>query len=468
MNSVIKVCLIAVVLVVGLMRFYQIDRIPYGFHVDEHASALGIECLATEGTGPWGQKNPIFMQMGYGTPKPPVYLYPGMLWSKIFGFTPESMRLFSVTVVTLTVLGVFAWGYRIGGFTLGLWAMLAASISPWVWVESRVAFESMMAPMFIVWGLFFCFGKRGVWEMFVSGLMFCGAMYAYPPARLMVPLLLLTLFVFSYKRWSILFKSYAAFIFGLIILIAPLVTETLNGQLQSRFNEISITSPVYLDSVGAKHNIVGIAGEFIKSYLTHLTPSYLFFHGDPSYVHSTRHFGILSWLDMMAILLLIISVFLKPWPLKDHGILILFCLINIFLSIVPSGLTNSELPNALRTSMGWPFLSMLVGLVIVYGSRSIPWINLAALLISGLFALSFLNVYFKKYPEEGKGYFNFWVVDQYKNVKTDEDWLKFMVVNHSLDYHIRFYLMRDKKQSCSESYRTWDSVGQFMKRAGIK
>ena len=79
--------------------------------------------------------------------------------------------------------------------------------------------------------------------------------------------------------------------------------KTLNGEIQKRFNAISIFSKEYLNSIHSPGHFKDIIGIFINNYFMHFKWDFLFLTGDPSYVHSTRHFGILSWLDMAALLL---------------------------------------------------------------------------------------------------------------------------------------------------------------------
>lgn len=465
LNTPLHISLIlALIVIINIFRFYQLDAIPYGFHVDEASSVVGLSCLATEGTGPWGQEKPFFMHMGYGTPKPPVYLWIALPWAKVFGFTIESLRLLSVTVVTVGIIGLFCWVRLIAGLLGACYAALAMSFSPWIWVTSRIAFESLFALVFMIWGLFFLWRRRWWLDSVLAGLLLTAAMYAYPAARLFIPMMLTG--VFFYFRWGKLKPLNSIFFVSLILPLLPLIQGILSGELQSRFNEISITAASFWQQKGEPVSALGIIQEFIKNCWLHVSPAFLLFKGDPSYVHSTLTVGIFSWFDLLALAMLVISVVRDKAFLKAHTLLIVFCLVNILLAMVPSALTNEEIPHAVRTSLGLPFLALLVGFSLneaVKTIRNIPWVNLG---VAVIFAGVFLHTYFSVYPQQSKGMFAFWVKEQAVRLKTDEDWLKFMVFNHKLDYHVRYYLMHQKNQSCSQSYTTWKSVGDLMQKMG--
>ena len=99
--------IILVVLVLNVLRFWKLDTIPYGYHWDEAGSAVTMQCFTQMGCDaeltPW----PLFGQMEYGQDKPPTYVYPGMLWEKVFGTTVASLRGFSVFGLLMGILGLY-------------------------------------------------------------------------------------------------------------------------------------------------------------------------------------------------------------------------------------------------------------------------------------------------------------------------------------------------------------------------
>ena len=84
----------------------------------------------------------------------------------------------------------------------------------------------------------------------------------------------------------------------------------MHGALSRRFNEISIFNKDYLHSLGKTGTPWDIISIFVHNYFLHLSPDFLFLTGDPSYVHSTRHLGIFSWLDIAALIILMVFLVL--------------------------------------------------------------------------------------------------------------------------------------------------------------
>src|ERR1700684_749646 len=107
LKKITLVLIILVVLVLNILRFWKLDAIPYGYHVDEVGSAVTVQCFSEAGCDaeltPW----PLFGFMEYGQDKPPTYVYPGILWAKIFGSTVPSLRAYSVFVLLIGILGLF-------------------------------------------------------------------------------------------------------------------------------------------------------------------------------------------------------------------------------------------------------------------------------------------------------------------------------------------------------------------------
>jgi len=459
----IAICLI--ILIIGatnVARFWKLDSVPYGYHVDEMASAVTLQCMDQYSSDAEMHHWPLYGQIQYGTDKPPAYLYLGKIWVKLFGTTVGSLRGFSCAVLLLGFLGLYLLARRLHGPTAALFTVLAATCSPWSWVISRIAFESFFAPVFIIWGLYFIFRSVRWWDWVIAAFMFVMAMYSYPPARLYVPLMLGMLFMILYIKKQFSFKSLIYFTVSSVIFLIPLIHLYLEGVMQRRFQEISIFNPAYLQQLGKTASFADTAAIFIQNYMLHLSSDFLFLTGDPSYVHSTRHLGLFSYLDVLAIVIaagfLVLMVgrikgVENPWV--TEGAWLLFLVLNFLISIIPSALTNQELPHSLRICGSWPFMMIFTGLLLDYACRlyKICWVPV---LLAGLLS-SYLLVYqyFYLYPQESKGMFNFWVSEQVNQIKTDEDMKQFLVMNYHKNYHERYFLVQKYKMTCREANDFW-------------
>ena len=461
MNKFLTLFLAVFIIVVNVLRFSSLGNIPHGYHVDEYAAAVNLQCMGQEGTGAFGNKFHVFLQQGFGTPKPPAYWYPALLWTKFFGYKVESIRAFSAFAVVVGVLGLFLLGNMIGGFSAGLWTALAATVSPWSWVLGRLGFESFFAPVAVIWGTWFFFRKKGRWDDGWAGLCFCAAAYFYPPARAFVPLFLISLWIYEVfitrrqHRWWLLAAA-------LIIPAIPLIKAQHDGELSFRLNEVVIWNHAYLTTIGKSGNIFDLCGVFLLNYFKHLDPRFLFVTGDPDFTHSTQRIGLLSWLDIGAWVILALGLLcwgirsvqdVNPW--KKYGQWLALSFFCFLLGIFPAALTYLDIPNNLRMCLGWPFICLITGLTISYVSRRFFLAGvLMALLVTANAGL-FLNDYFKYYPERSKGMFSYWIDDEAKTLKTQQDWIEFLVKYHHFDYHVRYYMMHDLGQGCAQSWQVY-------------
>jgi hypothetical protein len=477
-NLIISISLVFLSLIslsASVLSYWRLDRVPYGFHVDELAGSVDIGCLSTEGVDAHNVPYPLFSNLNYGTPKPPTFIYPGIVWARVFGYSVASLRALTVTVHLLGIAGLFFLGQLLFGRRYAILTMTLGLLSPWTWGLSRVAFESLFAATFLIWGIYFFLRSPKIWSVLLSGLFFIAAIYSYPPFRLQTPLMLLSLIIYTHRKnclWPL--KSWLVFLGALIVPAIPLIHKTLSGEIQQRFNGISIFSKDYLNSIHSQGHFTDIAGIFINNFLLHFNGDFLFLRGDPSYVHSTRHFGILSWLDMAALLLLLIwTLFLlvkkyrKNNPLVIQKSFVLFLIINILIGVLPAAMTNSELPNSLRITGAWPFVCLLSGFLLWQACERWWGIWVGTCILSVVFAVMFFNIYFGVFPQEGKGMFGYWTLDEANQLRTDEDWMKFVLLYRYQDYNARYFLMQYRHLSCTQARNTWENMRDLLQSRGI-
>jgi hypothetical protein len=455
-----------------LLSYWRLDSVPYGFHVDELSGALDIQCMATEGVDAHNVRYPLFANLNYGSPKPPTYIYPGILWGKFFGYSVPSLRAFTVTVYFWGIAGLFLSARLLFGWRYAFLTATVACLSPWTWVLARTGFESLFAMAFLIWGMYFFLRPPKFIATVMAGLFFAAAMYAYPPFRLNVPLMLLALIVYTWQSHRRGIVLWVAFVLSMLLPSIPMLVNTLNGNLQERFNSISIFSKTYLQSINSSGSLKDLIEIFVRNYFTHFSWDFLFVHGDPSLIHSTCHFGILSWLDMAALLAgtiwMGLAFFKKGWesnPLAVHWGFMGFLVVNILIGVVPSALTT-DLPNSLRITGSWPFVCLLSGFLLLKACERLKGLWVVVCLLSVCFAASFFKVCFQTYPQESKGMFSFWALDQAKQMKTDEDWLKFLLIYRYQDYTARYYMMQYRGFGCTQARQVWEGMRDYLKAHG--
>ncbi|NLE65559.1 MAG: glycosyltransferase family 39 protein, partial [Elusimicrobia bacterium] len=241
-KNILFAVLLVLTLSVNIVRLWGLDKVPGGggLQIDEQTFGVYLACLA-EGTPPMGEKQfPFFERYSSdGSPTPPTYLYPGMLWAKIFGFSPAALRALTVFSFLLALWGMFLIGSRLYGRAGGMWVLLAGSLSPWTWVLCRIAWESFFMLPFFVWGLFFCLKGKRTLDLIIAGVFLSAAAYSYPPARLQVPLFLIVMVAYGYGRMGWRFRHVLALGFSFFLASIPLLTLYLTtNYMSARFSQI--------------------------------------------------------------------------------------------------------------------------------------------------------------------------------------------------------------------------------------
>ncbi len=458
--------MLLLILTANTLRFVNIDRVPHGFQTDEALMGVTLGCLAQDGSSPLAdEKYPLFAHNSYATPTSPVYLYPGLVWVKFFGISQASLRSFTAFAFTIALLGLFAIGCHLGGPRCGLWILLAASISPWPWVMTRIAWESLFLLPFLTWGLYAGLAAQRTWHGLLAGALLAGAAYAYPPGRFQAPLLLLTLggYGLSQLRWKI--PRAVALAAGFLGASIPLILlYTTDAALAARFKGISIFNADYLQGAHGVDAVARIVAALWTNILFHVSGDFLFFKGTPvNFTLSTGHQGVMGWLDILAVLL---GLGWAAWqlahkkPIAAPGApgLLAFLGINILIGVTPALLTVLEYPHPLRTIGAWPFAMIATGFVVhkISGQwRAMEWLALTA---AFLFAIFFLGTYFRDYPKQSEGWFSVWTDAEARNAKSDQDWMAFLYRYHPHMFVSRYYLMRYHGDSCAEARATWKKL----------
>ena len=467
LKKLLTAAFILFIIVVNLFRFYRLDQVPHGYHVDEYAAAVSLQCLAKTGEGPFGPQNEPFLYQGFGTPKPPNYIYPVLLWNKVFGYHVDSLRMFSVVAILVGIVGLFFLGRLLGGFTVGLWSAVAGTISPWSWVLGRLGWESFFAPVAVIWGLYFFFKAPTRWNDLLAGLCFCMAAYFYPPARIFLPFSIVLLFgyetLFRKRRHHWVF-----FFLAFIVPAIPLVQAQILGKLSFRVNEVAIWNSQYLSSMGDANPTFNLLKAFIINFKKHLSFDFLFLTGDPDLKHSTQIVGLLSCLDIIAWIVLVISLglyFLKfnktnIWKSNGHWLVLFF--LCFLVSIIPAGLTFLGTPNSLRMCLGWPFICLITGFTISWMCERQFWVSISLTVIIISYSIFYLGDYFNGYIQRSEGMFSGSINDEVKQFKTQEDWAGFLIENYDKDYRMRYYLMNNLGQGCSESFKIWKNMLSYI------
>jgi hypothetical protein len=199
----------------------------------------------------------------------------------------------------------------------------------------------------------------------------------------------------------------------------PLILKTLSGEIQGRFQMLSLLSDSHVRNFGEP--TLGLKLELLlESFQVHFNPAFLLFKGDGNLRHSTQRVGEWSALDVAGVLILA-AVLIARWQSKSGAFsrnrVFTLCLWGYLCGVLPAVMTWEGTPHALRAIGAWPFLSLLAGL----GPAELPpgrasrVVQAVCLALTASFSVYFLSDYFLRYPERSRDWFDVSGVEQLRN-----------------------------------------------------
>jgi hypothetical protein len=412
-----------------LLRLARLDSIPHGFFVDEAAISAQVVCLRQTGSEIYGQHHPILAPVLAGGYVTPAYLYGGAVWTSTFGDSPAAFRAMVATYGILTVIGIslLAW-LAFADFEVAVFAALAAALSPWQFQFSRIAWDPPLAICFSVWSLCFLFlmrapGSKQRTALFaaIGGVLAGLAFYSYPPLRVQLPLVFGAYFILAWRaRWFQQSKfNHVIFLLALALTIFPILQLILSGEIQGRFNAISIFNSAYLSSRGDPNSLSLVLHVFFENLFANFSPRFLFTAGDQNLRHSTGHVGMWSWMDSLGTLSALLACGFFYWhssprrPIR-HGSksrhveiqILCFFILSYIAGVVPTALTWESNPHALRSIGAAPFLSLVAGWGLAKVAAKGQWASFCVLLVSCSFAAFYFSDYFTNYEARSAPWFD--------------------------------------------------------------
>lgn len=423
--------LLLIIFLAAFLRFWQLGHNPPSLTWDEAAWGYNAYTLGLEGRDEFGRLLPYDYLESFGDFKPPVYAYLDILPIKIFGLNEFAVRFPSAFFGTLTVLITYFLTRRIfSSSPVALVAVFMLAISPWHINLSRAAFEANIASFFIASSvLTFLMGvQERRWFLLVSAILFGLSFFTFNTARVVVPLLILALGIcFRKELWQRKKETLLALVIGIFIVL-PIVPFLFSPQASLRFREVNIFFDLDItDHINKSiendnnswwsrimHNRRFVFSvEYLKHYLDHFNPAFLFIKGDGNPKFSTQDVGQLYLWDLPFFILgilLLIRKKEKKWFLVPVWML---------LGIIPAA-TARETPHALRIESTLPTFQILVAYGAFYAfnalskvKHQILKIKIKYLIFSLVFLflifnfLYYIHGYYAHYPREFSGEWQF-------------------------------------------------------------
>ncbi len=415
-----------ILILAGLLRFYNLSTLPNGLHWDEQDTGYQAFSLIKTGRDYFGNPLP-FIFHSFADYRTPVFIYSAVPFVAAFGLTPLAVRLPSAIYGLLSVLLIYYLAnllfehlplkIRNLNLNVGHLAAFALAVSIWQVLYARQSVECNAMLTFMLLGLVAFYkslaDSRWLW---VSGLSFGLAVASYSPAKFFVPLLVVFLIMLYMKRlFSLPRRHLLLFVICFALLTAPIEWDGFFGLSGTRFHDLSIlTDPTLASAVNYQrqysnaakgHTGIGqtpnfldrltynkpqlILSTFFQNYLDVYSTQYLFTKGDQNLRQSPDRDAIGQFFEsdvLPFVLGLFALTLIKFVPRKSAYLLAFWFLVGP----IPSALTRGGGAHAARTFLLLPAFIFTISIGIYYlFSKSRVLFSLYLVLL----AFSLLNTY---------------------------------------------------------------------------
>jgi 4-amino-4-deoxy-L-arabinose transferase-like glycosyltransferase len=243
MSRTTKIWLVfaGIIVFASFLRLYHITTTPTGLYPDEAMDGNNaLEVIQTN-------HFKVFYVEDNG--REGLYVNTLVFFIKAFGNKPWVVRLPAAITGILTVAGMYFLGEELFGTEVGLLAAFLLGACFWHIDLSRVGFRAIMAPLALVWSLYFLIKSfRSTKELrawiyaIVGGIIFGAGFYTYIAYRV-TPLLFL-LFIPFFKKNPGFWKRAAVFVTVTFLVALPLGLYFLHnpGDFFGRTAQISVTN----------------------------------------------------------------------------------------------------------------------------------------------------------------------------------------------------------------------------------
>ncbi|TSC88561.1 MAG: Glycosyl transferase family 39 [Microgenomates group bacterium Gr01-1014_7] len=402
MKIKVKIFLFLIILLAAFLRIYKLDQVPPSVNWDEAAAGYNAYAIANWGKDEWGKAFPLVFT-SFKDDKHPIHIYLTVPFVKIFGLSDFTTRLPGAIIGVLSVLVIFYLTRIL--FKNDLTALISAlflAVSPYHLQFSRGLWEVNFALFFFMLGLlmfYLALQKKG-WLINISFLSFGLSILSYHSSKIVVPLIVLLLCFFYFKDLRKLSKNFYSGLLIFLVFISLLFIEPrLLGTARVKQTQLNLEdfekTTIYKMT---KNSNLAIGEIFLKNYISHFTPQYLFLTGDQSPRNSVKTSGEFYKIDALFILVGLLYL------LKLRSRVTLILLAWLLLSPVPASLVGGA-PSATRAV----FMMGSMHLLSAFGATKIlkltrNKIKLLALfiilLILSIEVYSYLNYYYNIYPKK--------------------------------------------------------------------
>jgi len=366
------ILLIIILFLAALLRFYQITNVPPSTQWDETAIGYNAYSILKTGRDEYGQFLPLVFK-SFGDYKPGLYIYLTVPSVAIFGLNELAVRIPSALAGIASVWLIYLVSLLLfKKKPLALFISFALAMSPWQMHFSRGGWEANLALFLVLLGLLsFLKAEKKPKYLYPSAIAFGLSFLSYQGSKVFVPLLLLGLLIFFFKKIKTLsIKSIIISLFLLFLVASPSFLTILTwggGRLKtmSLFSYPRSENEIQHILNKDNHNLfyfnlfhsegLSFVTRFVERYFNHFSGRFLFFEGDWSSLrHGPSYNGVLYLFDFFLILFGL--YFLVRLNTRESK----FIWFWLFIAPLPAAITRDSIQGVRSLNMVLP-LMILVG-----------------------------------------------------------------------------------------------------------
>jgi 4-amino-4-deoxy-L-arabinose transferase-like glycosyltransferase len=487
-NKVTLVFLSIFFLIGLILRTYQLESFPVGFHIDEASKGYSAYSILKTGMDDNGNLFPLYIDI-FGDNSPSGYHVLAVIPVAILGLTEFSVRLPGAISGALSIFAIYLLSYVVfKNKTLGIISAFLLTISPWHINLSRASNEGLISLFFIMVGfacVFWSIETKRKKYILIGTAILCISFLFYQTPRLFVPSMYLgslLFFLTVYRnKLKTSFKKILILSFVALVIVDFILIFVIQGG-SGRFSQVNIfTYPetqLVLDEQiredGVIHTtntvtrifhnkLINFPLAYVSNYFSYFSLNFLFINNLPPW-YSVPGMGVL-YISLFPFILY--GIFKSAWD-KNHIQKIL--LIWVVLSPMAAA-TALDTNNIHRAIVLFPILEILgaYGMYCIY--NLIPkGKNIFAVLISLLLFANmayFLHQYFVHAKIHRPWYRNVGFKEMMEQVNNSYDSFDYFIVTKStggIYPLVQFYSNYDPSTYLKEGSpkdKPFDGFGKF-------
>lgn len=451
--------LIAIIVVSLILRIYRLNSIPPALYWDEVSLGYNAYSILKAGIDEHGERFPISRFIAFGDFKPPGYIYASVPSIALFGLSEFSVRFPSlISGILYVVLTYFLVLNLLGNKKIAILSSFVLAVSPWSLQLSRAAFESHLASLFNLFGLFLFLNitKNKGWFLPISVVFFVLSFYTFNANRIVAPLIIILLAGYKIKdllenkRWVLV-----SLIIGILLLV-PSFTYLKSRESRIRYQEVSIfnnlkilqksNERIAIHSSNLYSRLIhnrrfSYLQDFLKHYFDHFRFDYLFISGDVNPRLSSQSVGELYLVDLPFVIIgAIISI-------KIFGKKTLPLFFLLLVGIIPASIAK-ETPHALRTASVLPAYQIFTAVGLWFSVKRIKKIRFIFIAGTSLIFIFnifyYLHFYYIHYPRDWNGQWQYGYKEAVKTASEVENSFDYILVTESLGRPYIYFLFYNK------------------------